>query len=112
MLSQRGRSKPPTSNTALPMALPPSAKAPPRQRAETANPDTAMIASLVRISLSLLGRDRFWRNPADENAAGRNSPDRGRRHRAEARSGRQPYGCRDQSQPGQPQRGGASQDAG
>src|SRR5215470_14094996 len=52
-VSQRGRSKPLKSITASPILLPPSAKAPPRQTADTAKPDMAMIASLVRIDLSL-----------------------------------------------------------
>src|SRR3569623_2893934 len=53
--SQRGRAVRPVRSVpimASPMTRPPTARAPPRQSAETANPDTAMIASLVRISVS------------------------------------------------------------
>ena len=40
------------SPMALAMALPPKVTAPPKLTAETVSADTAMIASLVRISLS------------------------------------------------------------
>src|SRR5215469_6332237 len=104
---------PSKSNTALPMALPPSAKAPPRQTAEMANPDTAMTASLVRISLSLTldgfgfgGIQQAEMQPGVMDKAANDDVEQkpSQRHQADAGG--------DEAKPRQPKRGGAAQYAG